>query len=458
MIKSTDRDIISQFHKLDISSLTLNQAYLNWDLVSVNTNIDWSKELINRFDGLLNWDYLISNKAINWKDPELLVLASEHGKTWDVFEKNTTMWTREDYYILKKEKRLSDEWILLQRIFLTQHLDWPLHEFIKEYDYFMEDHCGPYIDYDYDSYTGEVKETKMYHSLTLYEEYLKCLEKVFEKHWEKYSYSEHVFINALSEFAYNGSNEIVSEFYIKKNWEYLSKSIILPWSKDLISKFSSSWHWRNLLRNDAIAWTKELIELFFNHIDNFSWENDYDEIIEINAWDGLLLNSKLKIDLNYFSDKRIHLNWKYLSLNKGIQFSRDFLDYLHDELFVSISNGSSFELNNLRKVFFGNLHKNLEVKWTYEIFEKYKHLLNWNDSVSYWRNRRWETKKLSQIDSIYYSRDFINRFSDVLDFKFLSSFQYVEWSNELINKYKDLWDWELLKNNRAIEWSKYSEN
>lgn len=458
MIEINIRDTISQFHKMDIFYLSNNQAQLNWDLVSINTNIDWTNEIIIRFENFLNWDSLSSNKSINWKNPELIALAAEQGKIWDIFENSTATWTKDDYYILKNENKLSDEWVLLQRIFLGKNLDWQLSEFIKEYESFLEQECGPYIDYDYNSYTGEIRETKMYHSLTLYEEYQKCLEKIFKKYWEQFCYSENAFTKALFKFSTNKSKEILPPFYIKKNWEYLSKSKMLPWSKDLISKYASSWHWKNLLQNDSIAWTSDLIEFFFDKIENFSWENDFNEIIKINAWNGLLLNSNLKIELNYFYNKEINLNWKYLSHNKGIQFTRDFLDYLHDELFVLISYGNDIMLSEIRKAFFGNLHKNLEVKWTYEILEKYKHLLDWNDPIPYFNNRMWNTKKLSQLDNIYYTEDFINRFSDVIDFRFLSSYHNVEWNIELINRFKDLWDWKLLKKNQAIQWSNHSEN
>src|SRR5258705_11781070 len=127
MIESTPTiGIISQYHALDISFLTSNQNILDWNLVSINRNIIWTKEIITSFEHLLNWDTLISNSAINWKEPDLFLMASEHGKIWGLFEKKETVWTKKDYYNLKNEKSLRENWVIIQRVFLTQDLDWAL--------------------------------------------------------------------------------------------------------------------------------------------------------------------------------------------------------------------------------------------------------------------------------------------------------------------------------------------
>ncbi|HQW44363.1 MAG TPA: hypothetical protein PLX74_09295 [Chitinophagaceae bacterium] len=195
------------------------------------------------------------------------------------------------YYELKSQLNLFQKddlelWTKTQDKFLDGDLNWTLEEFIKEYGVFSEG-CGPFLDQDYDSITGELKETKCYHSHSTYERYLTQLERVFERHWAEYVFSEDIFIAKLTKFKYvqdDGLDNYLHPFYISKGWEYLSKSSIVPWSISIIRQFSDSWHWYYLLHNPSFLWTFEMIDEFKFKIDNFTWINDFDEVIEIEAW------------------------------------------------------------------------------------------------------------------------------------------------------------------------------
>ncbi len=453
---SKDFEGISLSNSLDFNFLKANAIKLNWDLVSQNRQIVWSKEIIEEFRDHLNWCYLIENDSINWKNTDLLSLALGCDDWRMVFSKSKLNWNKEDYYKLKIDERLHDYWIPIQTEFLELDIDWSVKEFIFEYDGFRES-CGPFIDQRYNSHTGEITEDKSYHSDFIYERYLKCLDKVFEKFWKRNIYSEEVLINRISNFDYSICEGYIGHFYSRKNWEYLSKSLIIPWSVNLIKTFSPYWHWKKLLNNESICWTKRTIEEFAIYIDNFTWEDDYYEHKKVNAWNGLLLNPNLKIDLEYLTSSDFLFDWDLLALNEHFNFSSDVLEYIHDELCVLISHEESSHNAKFRNSFFRNLSKNISVKWTYEILRKYKHLLEWNETSIVYSNG-WIIKKLSHLENFYFTGNFINEFSDVLDFDFLSSCVNVEWSKEILFKYMHLWNWKKLKKNNSVIWDNAFDN
>jgi hypothetical protein len=53
------------------------------------------------------------------------------------------------------------------------------------------------------------------------------------------------------------------------DWDYLSFSIALPWSKELISQYAKRWNWHQLSRNTYLPWSAELIEHF---VDRWDWQ------------------------------------------------------------------------------------------------------------------------------------------------------------------------------------------
>jgi hypothetical protein len=471
----------------DLESLEEHKSIIDWALVSSNENIIWDKKIIVSFESYLDWDMLISNPSIdihvNWKDSDLLLLAHQHQKLWDVFDKKNIIWTKEDYFKLKGHQGFREIFPLLQRLFLQRNIEWTLKEFIEEYDAY-KNNCGPFIDYDYNSFSGDVKEIKGYNSLTSFEEFLNELDTVFERYWGEYTYSEDVFIKSLIDFNHKRStgdlshsglnltekdNDLDQPFmatiensvhlapYKKWNWKYLSKSAIVPWSLDVIQRFSLSWHWKLLLQNENIQWSENNLCLFLDQVNKFTWENNFEEEIKINAWNGLLLNRKIQIRIDFLHRQGIQPNLRYFALNEGGFFSKDHLKYLHDDLIPLISDYDNDLIEVYRKDFFGNLHKNKTIKWTYEILSNYKELLNWNDWITLREGKTWKTRTLSRLDTIKYSHNFINRFSDVLDFKFLSSYENVEWSMELIQQYEKLWNWELLKENTSIPWQDFQK-
>jgi hypothetical protein len=246
-----------------------------------------------------------------------------------------------EFYSHKNSINFSDhdqreDWLYALNTYLDVDFDWDLEEFVNEFDSFRED-CGPFLDQDYNSITGDFKETKCFGSQTTYYSYLQRLEEVFTLHWKRYVSSKSILLKMLKGFAYfqpDKEKNYLYPFYIKKGWEYLSKSLIIPFDEDIIRQFKHQWHWYYLLRNKNITWTLDLLSEFEILIDNFTWENDFNEERKIYAW----LDENLQMPNERFDRKEALIISQ--SIDKLINVSESLCE-VEKRLFQRLNAGSA---------------------------------------------------------------------------------------------------------------------
>jgi hypothetical protein len=437
---------ISKYHNFTYNELVEFEKKLDWKEISANTAIKWDLIILERFQSNFDWSTLSRNKSIGWREVGCLEIAENNNQLFEVLRNSEIKWNENDFKNLKSNKIYRDYYFAIQNFFLELEIDWDIKYFIEEYSSFREDN-GPFIETEYDNYSGEYVDQKMYGSQSSFNHYSIRLERVFEIYYSKNSYSSKYFIIAIENLREFFQSSSYSYEY-KIMWEALSKSHSTPWNSKIIDTYCGKLHWRKLLSNESIHWTTEQIDKYNLLIQDFEWENDFDEAKEINAWNGLIINPKLPISLRIIA-KKYSPDWKYLYLNKGINFTLDFLNYLEDELItlISIKNNSDFKY--LEKNIFGNLHKNTEIKWTEEMLYNYKSVLNWTEEVY----DSLESKSISYLPNFYYTAKFINDFEDKINFRKISSFKNVEWTREIIIKFKNRWDFEILKSNPSVSWN-----
>jgi hypothetical protein len=211
-----------------------------WDFqyLSKNENLVWSKELIEKYKNKWLWEYGLSyNKSLPWS-PELI---AKYVDKWD--------W----YGIAKNKSLVEKEW------------------FKKEYGSKIEPEVA----------SGRVKEKIV--SKEDIEEYINSLQ------WDR---------KALSSSPNLPWSEALLEEYIDVwDWATLSDSNWLPWSESLLDKFTEKWNWDNLSTNTSICWSEVIIEKY-----KYRWDWEYLflnnsvhwNISLINKYKGLFILNHLK--------------------------------------------------------------------------------------------------------------------------------------------------------------------
>lgn len=425
--------IISSINsELNINSLKLYRDQLDWYLVSLNKKIIWTNEILLEFQDLLFWESLIEDSNVDWKDVKNLLLAIKNGKFKYLMMNPSIRWSKNEYLYYKNTNAFGQFKIEILKYIIEQNWDWELKEFIEEFnDLYMD--IGPYIEIEYDD-NHLVEEIKCYGSYSKFKSYIKYLKIIFERHFENFNYSDIAIIEEINNITSLEISNPYNQFYRKYLWEFFSENKKINWTNNLINTFSTSFHWKKLLQNECINWSLESLEPFKNLIEEFKWEDDFGNEEKINAWNGLILNRNLRINLEVLAVSNHTFEWQNLGSNKGFQFSDDFLKYLFGNFSVLISNASTFN----HKFFFENLQNNKSYILTHEVLKAYKKLINWEQIFS--------------SNKINFTVKFLNEILDFVDFDLLSSYEKLDWSSEFIKSNNDKFNWEYLKQNKSISW------
>ncbi len=241
---------VSQFYPLN--EIQLEKYSLNWYLISRNTRIAWSEELISNWEGW-DWQNLRDNKAI----PEKLI------SLFDEFENTKTEVKYSESWFSKNISELMD----LSRI---SNVPWSL-ELIQKYK----------TEWNWKALSFN---PSLPWSLELIEE--------FKEKWDWESLS----LN----WGISWSEELINKYSDKWDWERISKADFSTELSELfIEKYINKWDWKLLSQNKSLPLSISFIEKYRNYID----------------WKGLSSNPSPKWSIQIIEKYKDHLDWKMLSLN-----------------------------------------------------------------------------------------------------------------------------------------------
>jgi hypothetical protein len=163
------------------------------------------------------------------------------------------------------------------------------------------------------------------------------------------------------------------------------------------------------------------------------------------------------------------LDWKKISENTSILWSKKIYDRFHDKLiFLSLNCNKSFVSNH--ELFFHHLNNadehskaNRESYYSFEeswgfIFLDYplnsENLLNNYIDIL---NRRFKNHNSivdwCALNLSFLSEEWIHRNQEKIDFESFSWNESLPWSKELIEQHEDRWNWEALSANSSLPWS-----
>ncbi len=367
--KTLDIKFILENHKLFIKLLQIHYPFLESEIecysdkfqwgnkiidyqvspgLSSNEKIDWSDLLIEKYSDRINFNDLLANGQIIW-DYKKIFKFKEHFDfkdfQLDIFNCETIKWSDELISMLKSDINKSG-------FSLSRYLNWSI-EFIKknqnliDWNYLSRNIYVPWSLKLIDQFKQQINwnalatnpalvwDMEIYNRFkdkvplisVFYDNYfgidVKLGHDVFEtlcasssslSMWDGFSANQNLI----------WSPELMKKYGNKWNWRLLSFNPCVPWTAKLIRKYKNKIHFDQLSGNKSIVWTIEILEEFGDKL-HWSTSEKLDRSRGLTmiyyGIDSGLIQSLPNDFIEQHSEK---WNWKYLSRNPNINWTRVF--------------------------------------------------------------------------------------------------------------------------------------
>lgn len=206
----------------------------------------------------------------------------------------------------------------------------------------------------------------------------------------------------------------------KISWESLGVNRCVKFTDEIISKYEHLLNWEVLQYSENFPWTFELVEA-----------------------------------------KKEILNWCVVSSYKFLNWDLNTIERYKEYLIFSLGEGwrktagKKSGRNNKGQYFEINLqdwHKNIcsfELKGSISLCET----IEWSDEIIEKFSDYWDWEELSMNKGIKWDANLIDKYIHKINFKALSLNPAPNWSLKLIEKYKEYWDWPNLSYNTNINFT-----
>ena len=400
---------VQKHYPLKASQIDRFANKLNWEILSSNYSISWSKALIKRHCSALDWTVLGDSTNLNF-DMDWLDIVPKTQRDVFVYRigfNDSVAWTEDLFRHFLDVFRSTNKWCIMAQ---NSGLPWT-SKLVNDYSKFWN--------------------------------------------WD-----------LLSSNVGLPWSETFIDFYADKwCWHTLSKNPALPWSEQFIERFSNNWTWEALACNKGITWNSNLINEFWKRIcgspvwhkenDVFktgagflpiytkSWSNSWlgicnhaaatigeTDLLNQNA-ESLIITVDGTLSKNIrrqiFGKGRRSFYWDWDVFSSSVPWSADVI--------------AKFEAKWKWRQLSGNRH----LLWTADLIEKY--------------SSQWCWYSLSENPSLPWSVDLIDRYSSKWIWGNISANEKLPWTHDLIVRYKDHLDFTALSGNPSIPWSNklYSE-
>lgn len=226
-------------------------------LLSANTAVPWSRELVLRLREKLCWDNLSENCSVPWD--KYLIDANVDLINWSKLSLNSSVSWNEKMIVAYFERL---DW---KNISLNSGVDWNF-DLISKYSLYID--FSGLSENNGDFWTNDL---------------LECFEEKWD--WEKISSNPSVpwgcdfleknfclinFSELSSNEGYNWSFGFIELNKNELDWRKISSNKSIPWSEEFITKYADRLSWTELCKNDSIIWNKQMLDCFFYKI---NWEN-----------------------------------------------------------------------------------------------------------------------------------------------------------------------------------------
>lgn len=366
--------LLSQNYPFSLQQLKRYGSVLAWGLVSANTNIGWSSQILwqcnkqldwecvsinpsafpsidmlSEFDAFIDWqgnegyygDSIASNPGLPWTDE--LIRRLEHKINFVKLSANESVqWSNALIDRYKGRWELSD-------LASNESVPWTLPLFER------------HLNESYFFYFGVSTNPALLRNIDLVEKYsqkmewwavfansqLPWIEKRLLERWRQHinwyglSQNEFFFRTDKDFFTNNMDRWMENE---GKGFVGLSSNRYLPWSTDFIDRYLPLWQWNTLCENEFIPWDEKMIDHFAKHIEWGGTKpgaiyNDYGEVLAPTGGFyfefGLIDNKNLPWSLDLLKRYESQINLDDLSEHSHI-WEKAFMPYIDDNVLDTV--------------------------------------------------------------------------------------------------------------------------
>lgn len=323
---------------------------LDWERLSCNEHLKWSKRLIFKYRDYWDWECLSGNEALPWSDRLIIKFEDywhwkEKENTWDccLAENESVKWS---YKILKKYPERIDWGMISERTELLNKypkilLEFPNNlfwdsisgnEFINFNDHLIEN-LASYWNWDMLSGNRAIHWTckliSKFDSKFNLERYTKGNNEI----WLKYKHDKNSF------FRRKIDPDELKEKYTPEHFAYLLKKYPewnkwscdsrVPWSIDLLEKYKRHWNWQLLSLYSDVPWSIDLIDRFKDKVEWGHEELTPEGYISISS--GLTTNPALPWSFDLIKKFEEYWYWPDLSCASYIPWSLELLEEFQEK-------------------------------------------------------------------------------------------------------------------------------
>jgi hypothetical protein len=378
-----------EYFKYVLKYLKTFQGFWNWNILTKNSNLHYSREFIEIFKDNWDWEYLSESGGFllpKKRDDKnyLFTLLSEFPQIhFDVLSKRKDividskliLGTKDknwDWQVLSENEKaeISNELILELK---DKNWDWQALSKRRNIE-FSNETLLQLLDKDWDwKYLSEN---------TNLEFNAEFIEKTKAKAWNWKSVSRHKsFVPTIGILTLTKDCDI--------DWQYISKHSSLSPTKEVLAKFENKWHWQSITENPQINFDD--IDFLERFADKWNWTF----ICETGK---LALNNQI---LNKFKE---HLEWNLISSNTNVHFTKEII-----QEFKQFWNWSNLKANKRVEELLGSyvtdeINKNATLNFIDKIEQQWSewkgsiyHFSHIDNAVEIIKNRKIQSRNKANI-------------------------------------------------------------
>ena len=322
---------ICTYYPIPEKLLSKHKEKLIWSAISKNTQIRWTRDLVDQYQQHLNVrGAMVDNPSFPWSVDFIEKYKGTFERFDELSNNNGLPWS---YPFLQQYKsKWNWHWLAV-----NTSINWT-QEMIVDFDLFNENLAyvngpGMWTEEFIMKYKDRFKWSRLCYNPNLpwSEELIEKLKSTwvsFERKTSQYTVSP-----------WKGLSENVglpwTKKFIKKHlpfplikpyglyWKELSRNESLPWKDNLLEEYSNKWDWKQLSCNHGVEFSLEQIETYKNKI---AWQGDGFDSMTIAINSSLPWSEEL-IDRYYHK-----WHWWGLAMNKGIPWTEVIIDKYSDKL------------------------------------------------------------------------------------------------------------------------------
>lgn len=426
-LRNRDLEILAgnKYFKWSSSLLEKHKDRLNvdiWEKISKRQDLDWSKDLLERYADNWKWDEIAKNISIPFSE-ELVIYFKEQWK------KQHNGW-------------IENLWFLLLN---NDSVQWTC----KLFKFYLLEKENNFKNWNGGDYRCLCNNKGVFWST----EYIDVLTRYRNYYSPKNDYNRGDSIAPFLTINIPWTISVLDSNKEKFDWTRLSSRADIPWD-EVMRKLTEFIDWKQLSKNESVNWSYNKIEEFESHID----------------FRTLSLNPKVEWNRQIMHRYKTRLDWSALALNEGIKWNNSLIDeFQNQDYFYSLtkSNNLIWSTDILMKFkdrwddecsyFIGRrcndcmdehefyspeICKNNDVIFTVEYI---------SENIKEWE-RLWiefTTKSNYENSLVELNGEFIDSKNQI--WKDISNNKNLSMS--LIVYFKDFWDYKTLLDNNNIIWS-----